>query len=440
MPEKTYNATENKQEKPKDRPFIKWLNEAGQSWKDFWDTPVTMQYAYNPHAVVGNVGAPFSTTQRRGDFASQTAASIAIPATAVGVATVGTVPTLIGMGTGMGVGTAADVGGSKLVELVGGDKNAQEMVGDIAGFTLGALAGGKATKATTKYLNFWNSWFNPKSISTAMAEGMAPIKTSSAGVVTNRVTRAAKMSEAERLGIPKGERNQWLRGNTADASWDTGLGLNNSKYMQQLTDLHFKLAAPKTQTSGVYLNESRYGQNFTIFDRNKIAGPNAEGNIFDPQGRGFVGIYNPPYRGFFFRPLETQTKMMAQGFASMDGTRAYRLNVTNPRVTKSETSRQLYKLWDHRHDQYVPSENNGLIRYTSMYDTPFEVQAMDPTQIKLYQWNTYDDAGNLIPLSQRHDFTNKDIRYKSGGTIRIKKKNEGKFSKVRDYIDYKNSK
>lgn len=246
--------------------------------------------------------------------------------------------------------------------------------------------------------------------------------------------------ELGKLGIPKGERKQWLKGNTANAAWNTGLGLNNSKYMQHLTDLHFKLAAPKTQTSGIYLNESRYGQNFNVFDRNKIAGPNAEGYIFDRYSGDFVGIYNPPYRGFFFRPLETQNKMIAQGFASMDGMRAYRLNITNPRVTKSATSKQLYKLWDPRHDQYVPSENNGLIRYTSRYDTPFEVQAMDPKQIKLYQWNTYDDAGNLIPLSQRHNFTNKDIRYKSGGSIKIKKKNKGKFAKVRDYVDYKNSK
>jgi hypothetical protein len=41
-----------------------------------------------------------------------------------GVATVGVVPTLVGMGAGMGAGIAADVGGSKLVELVGGDENA----------------------------------------------------------------------------------------------------------------------------------------------------------------------------------------------------------------------------------------------------------------------------------------------------------------------------
>jgi hypothetical protein len=61
------------------------------------------------------------------------------------------------MGVGVGAGAAGSAGGSKLVELVGGDENAQEMVGDIAGFTLGAIAGGKATKATTNYLNFWNS-------------------------------------------------------------------------------------------------------------------------------------------------------------------------------------------------------------------------------------------------------------------------------------------
>ena len=176
-------ATENKQEKPKDRPFIKWLNKAGKAWKDFWDTPVTIQYAYNPHAVVGNGGTPFSTTQRRGDFAKQTAVAVAIPATAAGVATVGVVPTLVGIGAGMGAGIAADVGGSKLVELAGGDGNAQEMVGDIAGFTFGALAGGKATKATTNYLNFWNSWLNPKSVYTAMAEGMTPISNQNYGLV-----------------------------------------------------------------------------------------------------------------------------------------------------------------------------------------------------------------------------------------------------------------
>lgn len=172
-------TTEDQKETSK---FIKWLNKAGKSWKDFWDKPITVQYAYNPHAVVGN-GGPFQTTQRRGDFATQTAAAVAIPATAAGVATVGVVPTLVGMGVGVGAGAAGSAGGSKLIELIGGDENAQEMVGDVAGFTLGALAGGKATKATSNYLNFWNSQLSPKSIYTAMAEGMTPTPNQTYGLV-----------------------------------------------------------------------------------------------------------------------------------------------------------------------------------------------------------------------------------------------------------------
>jgi hypothetical protein len=117
-------ATENKQEKTKDKLFIKWLNKAGQSWKEFWDKPVTVQYAYNPHAVVGNGGAPFSSTQRRGGFATQAAGALAVPATAVGIATVGLPATAVGTGVGIGAGTAGSVGGSKLVKLAGGDENA----------------------------------------------------------------------------------------------------------------------------------------------------------------------------------------------------------------------------------------------------------------------------------------------------------------------------
>jgi hypothetical protein len=43
-------------------------------------------------------------------------------------------------------------------------------------------------------------------------------------------------------------------------------------------------------------------------------------------------------------------------------------------------------------------------------------------------------------LSKRDNPTLNDMRYKSGGSIHIKKKNKGKFAKVRDYVDYKNNK
>ncbi len=40
--------------------------------------------------------------------------------------------------------------------------------------------------------------------------------------------------------------------------------------------------------------------------------------------------------------------------------------------------------------------------------------------------------------SMIRSWNNPGLHYKSGGSIKIKKKNEGKFSKVRDYINYKN--
>ena len=40
-----------------------------------------------------------------------------------------------------------------------------------------------------------------------------------------------------------------------------------------------------------------------------------------------------------------------------------------------------------------------------------------PEQIKLADHVTFDDLGQIIPLSKRDNFSNPDIRYKQGGTI-----------------------
>jgi hypothetical protein len=63
-----------------------------------------------------------------------------------------------------------------------------------------------------------------------------------------------------------------------------------------------------------------------------------------------------------------------------------------------------------------------------------------PGKAKMTDAVTYDDLYQIIPLSQRDNILIHDIRYKQGGSIKIKKKNKGKFSKVRDYVDYKNNK
>jgi hypothetical protein len=49
---------------------------------------------------------------------------LAVPATAVGVSAIGIPATVISTGVGIGAGAAGAAGGSKLVELAGGDENA----------------------------------------------------------------------------------------------------------------------------------------------------------------------------------------------------------------------------------------------------------------------------------------------------------------------------
>lgn len=48
-----------------------------------------------------------------------------------------------------------------------------------------------------------------------------------------------------------------------------------------------------------------------------------------------------------------------------------------------------------------------------------------------------DDAANTAAYNI---YNSKSQYQKQGGSIKIKKKNKGKFAKVRDYVDYKNNK
>lgn len=57
-----------------------------------------------------------------------------------------------------------------------------------------------------------------------------------------------------------------------------------------------------------------------------------------------------------------------------------------------------------------------------------EIITGNPSNIKSANAITYDDFGNIIPLSKRDNFNISDIRYKKGGSIHIKEKNKGKFT------------
>jgi len=138
-----------------------------------------------------------------------------------------------------------------------------------------------------------------------------------------------------------------------------------------LRDLHFQAKTPETKTTGTYANNSRFGQDFTVFDRNKIAGPNPEtGYMFDPQTGEFVGTYNPEGRGFFFRPEEFNDLVG-------EGARHYKLNIKNPRTsyTWRTTMENKLKPDPFGDAQFVPKTNDGIItkEIINGKEVPFEV-------------------------------------------------------------------
>lgn len=131
------------QQTSKDLGVTDKLNQASAAWNEFWDKPMTIQYAHNPYEVVANKG-PQEVTQRRGDVAKQVALASSVPALAAGVVTAGIPATISGLTIGAATGLAGSYGGKKAAQFIGLDKNAQELAGNIAGTITGLYGGAGA--------------------------------------------------------------------------------------------------------------------------------------------------------------------------------------------------------------------------------------------------------------------------------------------------------
>ena len=134
------------QQTSKDLGVTDKLNQASAAWNEFWDKPMTIQYAHNPYEVVANKG-PQEVTQRRGDVAKQVALASSVPALATGIVTTGVPAIISGFTIGTATGAAGSYGGKKAAQFIGLDENAQELAGNIAG-TLSGLYGGTGPTRT----------------------------------------------------------------------------------------------------------------------------------------------------------------------------------------------------------------------------------------------------------------------------------------------------
>ena len=190
-----------------------------------------------------------------------------------------------------------------------------------------------------------------------------------------------------------------------DADYSEAVKSGNRRKMQALVDRAAEAAMPKSvvrDESGKLLKVYHYTNNdFTVFDR----GMARTGNEMD---------------GFFFAPDTESTKEYGKRRIA-----AY-LNITNlaldpvlDREFNDSGTLLREKLAAQGYDGVARTENGKI----------YEYMVFDSNQVKYADAVTYDDDGNVIPLSQRFDTANEDIRYSSRNSQesqveRLARKNE----------------
>ena len=129
-------------------------------------------------------------------------------------------------------------------------------------------------------------------------------------------------------------------------------------------------------------------------------GTDADFTVFDKtKGRSSMDI-----QGMFFSPWDID----ARGYGP--NVRAFYLNITNP-ANESTGYRQLKKYKGQYYAGTKAREDLENIGYDGVNNEEEEFIAFNPEQIKSADPVTYDDDGNIIPLSERFDSNEVDIRY-----------------------------
>lgn len=223
-----------------------------------------------------------------------------------------------------------------------------------------------------------------------------------------------KLSEAERLGIPKGERSnpkaledpQYWGYKQWNDRYNAAVESGNVDETQRLRDLHFKIKTSLEPKHYYHGTNAR----FTQFNENYIG-------TLDP---GWYG------KGFYFTP----DKGIAEGYASVQtGPNVIYdsfLNVKNP----------IYRdagIWDNTIvGTKIPEANDGVfvrlgepeivLDKSLQYDPNEIVEVVIPkaNQIKLANPIIRTNTGEIVPIVKRDNFRNPDIRYKQGGILKRK--------------------
>lgn len=170
-----------------------------------------------------------------------------------------------------------------------------------------------------------------------------------------------------------------------DAAYNAAIKSENLQEAQRLRDLHFYAKSSKSKASELLYKHSTYEEPFNSFDLNHK--PN-----YQTSRRNGKGVYLED-EGSLSRMSEIR-KRIARGSYGGYGTNTMnlRVNFKNPEYVKGNPD--------------LPYSTNP-----EGYVSKYESFVKDPRLIKSDNAVTYDDARNIIPLSERDNFSINDVRY-----------------------------
>ena len=270
--------------------------------------------------------------------------------------------------------------------------------------------------------------------------------------------RPSKLSEAERLGIPKHERNwdyQFFKSikerNPALTSY-----IRTKHFAEQSTDNKLTSSFfPKGRTLDEDMWFSADDNLWKYYQNNKKdlpikmthKSPN-DFYVFDytrqskyPDGHFFFSMHDRPQFGkgkiskdfyIYDKNIKPISEYTGDDLHIIDkNTGNYLLRELDSNSANSAL------LQDAVHNK-TPNTIYGYDSGSNFVEEMYEFAVPRNTQMKLVDPITYDNNGHIIKLSKRDNFKNPDFRYKQGGILKrvesgksgihIKKKNRGKFT------------
>lgn len=207
-----------------------------------------------------------------------------------------------------------------------------------------------------------------------------------------------------------------------DRQYQRAISSGNSKRVQAVRDLHFRAKAPNTtvvnELGDPIHNYHGTTNTFTAFNPQKIGSTTGDKS-------GFFFTDNKSVANFYSHETGSAWNNLKLMLGLYRGHKPQiydvYLNTTKPMITDfqggvDKVGREILA------KEAIKNGNDANILQNIIDGPPalpHNVTIMrNPKHIKLANVVTYDNNGNIIPISQRDNFLINDIRYKQGGSIK----------------------